>query len=75
MAKKYTYGNVSFGSFLAKEQWILEMNIRSLEYLMDHAKPKGQGAIDILKATIKSMKAQERRIRKQLIKKGYIKIK
>lgn len=47
MAKKYTYDNVTFESFLAKEQWILEMNIRRLEYLMDHAKPKGHGAIDI----------------------------
>lgn len=75
MAKKYTYDNVTFESFLAKEQWILEMNIRRLEYLMDHAKPKGHGAIDILKATIKSMKAQERRIRKKLIKEEYIKIK
>lgn len=73
MAKRYTYKDVTFGSFLAKEHWILEINIRSLEFLLQNNHVTGQGAIAHMKSVIKSMKAQERRIRKQLIKEGYFK--
>jgi hypothetical protein len=72
MAKRFTYGDVTFGSFLAKEHWILEMNIRSLEFLRDHGHVTGQGAMVHMKSVIKTMKAQERRIRKQLVKDGYL---
>lgn len=73
MSKQYTYGNVSFGSFLAKEHYILEMNINTLEYLRDHGHMTHPADNEHLVATIKSMKAQERRIRKQLVKDGYFK--
>lgn len=72
MSKQYTYGNVSFGSFLAKEHYILEMNIRTLEYLRDHGQlTYGQGSKELFMSTLKTLKAQERRIHKQLIKDGY----
>lgn len=71
MTKKYKYGNTTFGSFLAKEHWILEMNIRSLEFLYEAGHVTGIGAKAHMRSTIKTMKAQERRLKKQLIKDGY----
>lgn len=71
MNQKWKYKNTSFGSFLAKEHWILEMNIRSLEFLNQNGHVTGLGAKDHMKSTIKTMKAQARRIRKQLTKDNY----
>ena len=74
MAKRYTYGNVTFESFLAKEHWILEMNIRSLEYLKDHGQlTRDKATLEHFRSTLGTMKKQERRIRKQLVKEGYFK--
>lgn len=73
MAKRYTYGDVTFESFLAKEHWILEMNIRSLEYIRDHGHVTHPADKQHLVSTIKTLKAQERRIRKQLVRDGYFK--
>lgn len=73
MAKQYTYQGTTFGSPLAKEHWILQMNIRSLQFLYDNNHISGTGAKHNLKAIIKSMTAQEKRIHKQLIKDGYFK--
>jgi len=68
---RYKYKDMTFGHFLAKEHWILEMNIRSLEFLYQNSHVTGLGAKDHMKCVIRRMKAQERRIRKQLIKDGY----
>jgi hypothetical protein len=70
---KYSYQGVQFGSYLAKEHWILEMNIRNLEWVVAYGKIQDRGSMEHLVATVKRMKQQERRMRNQLIKDGYMK--
>jgi len=74
MGKIYKLGNVAFGDPLAKELWVLQINLRSLEYIYK----KTAGTLESserehLNSVIKSMKASEKRILKQLQKNGYIK--
>lgn len=68
---KYAYKGVQFGSYLAKEHWILEMNIRNLEWVVAYGKIQDRESMEHLVVTVKRMKQQERRMRKQLIKDGY----
>jgi hypothetical protein len=53
---KYSYQGVQFGSYLAKEHWILEMNIRNLEWVVAYGKIQDRGRMEHLVATVKRMK-------------------
>ena len=68
---KYKYGDITFGSFLAREHWVIEGNIMSLKWCLRNPKTFPAPELDHLNAMLKSLKASERRIKKQLIKDGY----
>lgn len=65
---KYALGKVTFGSFLAKEAYVLQMNIRSLYYIYDshgyNISTEDQLMICIIKNMIKSHKRMLRQLKK-----------
>jgi hypothetical protein len=69
---KYTYQGVEFASYLAKEHWVMEMNIRNLEWVVRHGTIQDPATKEHLTSTLKRMKQQEKRMRKQLVKDGYM---
>jgi hypothetical protein len=71
---KYKQGKVTFGSFLAKEHYVTQGNLHTLQYVFNtigNHMPTSEH--ELLKHIIKSMKKQEMRMRKQLVKDGYMK--
>lgn len=69
---KYRIGKTTFGSWIAKEHYVIEGHIRTLEWILKSTGPSIPASQrQFLQLTIRNLKAQEKRFRKQLIKDGY----
>ena len=70
---KIKYGKITFSSKLAKDHWIIQGNIHGLKAIIKlGTKNLTATQSDLIKLSIKQLSALERRMKKQLIKDGYI---
>lgn len=64
-------GKIKFGSFLSKEAFVLEMNIRDMYYIYDSKTTiLNSSDREIMLCTIKSMVKSHKRMLKELTKTG-----
>jgi hypothetical protein len=72
MEKKYNLDKVSFGSFLAREHYATKGHIDTLKWIRKRINISNSEE-SLLDLTIKNLETQEKRMKEQLIKEGYIK--
>ena len=63
---RFKLDNVTFGTFLSKEIWIIEGNLHSAEYILKTSnKLLHNTERELLKLSIRSMKSQIKRLKKR----------